>query len=183
MTKPIIVKCKYCGKEVEKDKAYNPKPKCYYCNENHYLSALEKQKQNKKHSFKSPEGSDRRNYTDTIQNLYIYYGWDKDKINWQTIMAQTNRLLKDNSKWTYDTILYILEYEQEILGLQLITKESNWSPLSLVDYHYIDAKKYWEECESIKQSIDGFDFEDKNIIITKTQNYKKKYKEIDLNGI
>lgn len=183
MAKLATVKCKYCGKEVERDNAYSPKKSVYYCNENHYLSALEKQKQNTKHSFKSPKGSDRRNYTDTIQNLYIYYGWDKSKINWQVIMAQTNKLLRDNPKWTYDTILYILEYEYEILGIQLITKESNWSPLTLVDYHYIDAKKYWEECESIKQSIENFDFENKDIIINKTQNYKKKYKEIDLNEI
>ena len=76
-----MAKCKYCGKEIDKESAYNPKKGFYYCNENHYLSHLEKQKNTSKHSYKSAEGTDRRDYSDYIQNIYIRYGWNKNKIN------------------------------------------------------------------------------------------------------
>lgn len=170
-------KCKYCKKEIEKAIAYNPNPREYYCNENHYLSLLEKKKQGK-HSYKSAEGTDRRDYSDYIQNLYIEYGWNKKNINWQILFSQTNTLLKNNPNWTYDTIKYILWYEKEILGLNLITKESNWSPLSLVDYHALDAELYWKETNEIENIVNNFDFEDKPITIKNKHNIKLKRKEL-----
>ena len=95
------VKCRYCKKEIDKDTAYNPVSGMYYCNENHYLSALEKKKNGNKHSYKSADGTDRRAFTDAIQDLYVnQYGWDKKKINWQILMSQCNSLLKNNPLWT-----------------------------------------------------------------------------------
>ena len=99
-----MAKCKYCGKAIDKESAYNPKKGFYYCKENRYLSHLEKQKNTSKHSYKSAEGTDRRDYSDYIQNLYIRYGWNKNKINWQIIFSQTNTLLKNNPNWSYETI-------------------------------------------------------------------------------
>lgn len=178
-----LVKCRYCKKEIEKDTAYNPVGSMYYCCENHYLSALEKKK-NTGHSYKSVEGSDRRAYTDKIQDLYVnMYGWDKKNIKWQFIMQQTSNLLKVNPSWTYDTILYILWYEQEILGLNLICKESNWSPLSLVDYYALEAEQYYNECVEIAKSVENYNF-DNEIIVAKSIHMKKeKYKPIDMESI
>ena len=80
------VKCKYCGKDIDREIAYSIKKGQYYCNENHYLSALEKKQNQTKHSYKSVEGSDRRAYTDAIQDLYVNrYGWNKNKIYCYTI--------------------------------------------------------------------------------------------------
>lgn len=168
--------CKYCSKEIDKEIAYSPKKGQYYCTENHYLSALEKKKNNTKHSYKSAEGTDRRAYSDAIQDLYVNkYGWDKKKINWQIIFSMTNNLLKNNPTWTYETILYIIWYMQEILGLNLICRESNWSPLSLVDYYALEAEQYYQECSEVEQSITDYNFEDKDIIIKGTKNKKIKY--------
>ena len=103
------VKCRYCKKEIPKESAYSIKAGQYYCNENHYLSAIEKQSNKTKHSYKSVEGSDRRAFTDAIQDLYVNrYGWNKQKINWQILMRQTTNLLNANPSWTYETILYII---------------------------------------------------------------------------
>lgn len=175
------VKCRYCKKEIDKENAYKPADLkgIYYCCENHYLSMIEKKKNTTKHSYKSIEGTGRRNYTDTLQDLYVnQYGWNKKKISWQIIMSQTNNLLKANPNWTYDTIIYIIWYMQEILGLNLICKESNWSPLSLVDYYALEAEQYYKECSEVEQSITDYDFEDKNIVIKGTKNKKIKYKPL-----
>ena len=157
-----IVKCKYCGKEIDRDIAYSIKKGQYYCSENHYLSALEKKKNQTKHSYKSAEGSDRRIYTDAIQDLYVNkYGWDKNKISWQILMNQTNNLLKANPSWTYETILYIIWYMQEILELNLINAESHWSPLSLVDFYASEEngeRKRDRIKEKIRESAFGFCF-------------------------
>lgn len=175
-----IVKCKYCTKEIEKETAYSPKKGQYYCNENHYLSALEKKKNNTNHSYKSAEGTDRRDFTDAIQKLYVNeYGWDKKKINWQILMSQCNKILKANPNWTYDTILYIIWYMQEILGLNLICRESNWSPLSLVDYYAIEAELYFNECSEVLKSVENYNFDDCNIVVKSSKDKKIKYKPME----
>lgn len=170
--------CKYCGKEVDKEIAYSPKRGQYYCSENHYLSALEKKQNNTKHSYKSVEGSDRRAYSDFIQDLYVNkYGWNKKKLNWQIIFSQTNNLLKANPNWTYETIEYIIWYMQEILGKNLICKESNWSPLSLVDYYALDAELYFNECQAVTKSANNYS--DDTITISKSKTKKIKYKPME----
>ena len=170
--------CRYCKKKINKDTAYSVIKGQYFCNETHYLSFLDKKQNKLKHSFKSAEGTERRNYSDTIQKLYVdMYGWNKKKINWQIIFSQTNNLLKANPNWTYDTILYIIWYMQEILGLNLICKESNWSPLSLVDYYALEAELYFNECQKVTESANNYT--DDVITITKTKNQKIKYKPME----
>lgn len=172
------VKCKHCGKLIDRESAYSIKKGQYYCNENHYLSALEKKKNTSKHSYKSVEGSDRRAYTDAIQDLYVNrYGWNKNKISWQILMNQTNNLLKANPSWTYETILYIIWYMQEILGLNLICSESHWSPLSLVDFYALEAELYYNECQKVSESADNYT--DDIITIVKSNNKKIKYKPME----
>lgn len=174
-----LVKCRYCKSEIDRDTAYNPISGMYYCNENHYLSALEKKKNTTKHSYKSAEGTDRREFTDTIQELYVtIYGWNKKNIKWQFLMSQCNNLLKSNPSWTYDTILYIVWYMQDILGLNLICKESNWSPLSLVDYYAQEAEQYYNECSEIAQSVENYDFDNCNIKAKSSKNKKIKYQPL-----
>ena len=169
-----ICTCKYCKNKIDKNTAYSVVKGQYYCNEEHYLSFLDKKNNNTKHSFKSPKGTERREYTDFILNLYKEQGFDKNFPRWQILMAQTNSLLKNNPNWTYETIKYILWYMKEILGIILITKESNWSPLSLVDYYALDAEIYYNECEKVSQSAENYS--DDTIVIVKSKDKKIKYK-------
>ena len=175
----ITVKCKYCKKEIDRDEAYSVTKGQYYCCENHYLSALEKKKNNGNHSYKSAEGTDRRAFTDALQDLYVnQYGWNKKKINWQIIMSQAKTILDNNPSWTYDTILYIIWYEQEILGLNLICEESHWSPLSLVEYYALEAEEYYNECSEVAKSVESYNFDDCNIVVKNQKNIKIKYKPL-----
>lgn len=179
------VQCRYCKKTIDKETAYKPvdSKSVYYCCENHYLSMLEKKKNNTKHSYKSAEGTDRRHYTDVLQDLYVnQYGWNKKRIQWQIIMSQTNNLLKSNPNWTYDTILYVIWYMQEILGMNLICAESNWSPLSLVDYYALDAEEYYNDCCTIAKSIENYNFDDEDIVVKSSKNQKIKYKLLSFEG-
>ena len=172
------VTCKYCGKKISKETAYSIKKGQYYCSENHYLSALEKKKNTNKHSYKSAEGTDRRDYSDFLQELYVNkYGWNKKNINWQIIFSNTNNLLKANPSWTYETIKYIIWYMQEIIGLNLICAESHYSPLSLVDYYALEAELYYNECQKVSSSADNYT--DDTITIVKSKNKKTKYKPIE----
>ena len=179
-----LVKCRYCKSEIDRDTAYNPISGMYYCNENHYLSALEKKKNTTKHSYKSAEGTDRRAFTDAIQDLYVnVYGWNKSKIRWQILMSQCSNLLKANSTWTYDTILYIIWYMQEILEMNLINKESNWSPLSLVDYYAQEAEQFYNECSAIQKSVENYNNEENQVIIKSNKSRKLKYKPISMEDL
>ena len=90
---------------------------------------------------------------------------------------QTNNLLKANPKWTYETILYIIWYMQEILELNLICQESHWSPLSLVDFYALDAELYYNECEKVSQSAENYS--DDTIVIVKSKDKKIKYKPME----
>ena len=178
------VKCRYCKKEIDKDTAYCPKSGMYYCNENHYLSSLEKKKNTTKHSYKSAEGTDRRAFTDAIQDLYVnVYGWNKKAIKWQILMSQANNLLKANPTWTYDTIIYVIWYMQEILEMNLINKESNWSPLSLVDYYAQEAEQFYNECTAIQKSVENYNNEENQVIIKSNKSKKLKYKPISMEDL
>ena len=175
------VKCRYCGKEIDKEIAYSEKKGQYYCDENHYLSALEKKKNHTNHSYKSAEGTDRRIYTDAIQKLYVEtYGWNKKAIKWQILMSQTTNLLKANPTWTYDTILYIIWYMQEILELNLISAESHYSPLSLVEFYALEAELYYNECQKVSNSADNYI--DDTITIVKSKDKKIKYKPMEFDN-
>lgn len=175
------VTCKYCGKKISKETAYSIKKGQYYCSENHYLSALEKRKTTSKHSYKSAEGTDRRDYSDFLQDLYVNkYGWNKKNINWQIIFSNTNNLLKANPSWTYETIKYIIWYMQEILGLNLICAESHYSPLSLVDYYALEAELYYNECQKVSNSANNYT--DDIITIVKSKDKKIKYKPMEFDN-
>ena len=174
--------CKYCKNKIDKNTAYSVAKGQYYCNEEHYLSFLDKKNNNTKHSFKSPKGTERREYTDFILNLYKEQGFDKSFPRWQILMAQTNSLLKNNPNWTFETIKYILWYMKEILGIILITKESNWSPLSLVDYYAQEAEQFYNECTAIQKSVENYN-EENQIIIKSNKSKKLKYKPINMEDL
>lgn len=170
--------CRYCRKKINKESAYSIVKGQYYCNEEHYLSHIDKKNNNTKHSFKSPKGTERRAYTDAILNLYLQQGFDKKFPRWQILMSQTSTILKNNPSWTYDTILYILWYEQEILGLNLICEESHWSPLSLIEYYALEAEEYYNECSEIAKSVENYNFDDCNIVVKSSKSNKIKYKPL-----
>ena len=67
---------------------------------------------------------------------------------------------------------------KDIEEVVLFDDKYNGSILNLIPFYYDKAKKYYNELESIKKSIDEFVFEDKEVVIKKSFSKKKKYKEL-----
>ena len=140
-------------------------------------------KRNKnKVKYEPQESTDRRDYTDYIQKIYLDNGYDKSEIPWALIGAQTKNILSEHEIWSYATLQYILYYMYEVLELNLFTEESNGSILSLLPFYGIEAEKYFNQTKEIEKSIDEFDFNDNEIVIKKSCGGKKK-KYIDLGSL
>ena len=182
-----VVKCKYCGKQIEKDNAYKIADRQYYCNKTCYddkqRSKIDNGKTNKI-KYKPQEGTERREFTDYIQMIYINSGWNKYSINWSMVCSQASNILNEHPKWTYDTLLYILQYMNEVLGLQLVTKESNYSPLSLAPFYETETEEYLIKTQDIEDKINSFDFNTEvKIVKNINRQYKNNYNKINIENI
>ena len=176
-----MAKCRCCGKEIDKETAYKVGKASYYCNEQCYSVTMAKRNKNKV-KYEPQESTDRRDYTDYIQKIYLDNGYDKSEIPWALIGAQTKNILSEHEIWSYATLQYILYYMYEVLELNLFTEESNGSILSLLPFYGIEAEKYFNQTKEIEKSIDEFDFTDNEIVIKKSCGGKKK-KYIDIGGL
>ena len=176
-----MAKCRCCGKEIEKETAYKVGKASYYCNEECYNVTMAKRNKNKV-KYEPKENTDRRDYTDYVQKIYLDNGYDKSEINWTLLMSQTKNILSEHEIWSYATLQYILYYMYEVLELNLFTEESNGSILSLLPFYGIEAEKYFNQTKEIEKSIDEFDFTDNEIVIKKNCGGKKK-KYIDIGSL
>ena len=174
-------KCRYCGKQLDKDTAYKVGKASYYCNEECYNKVMAKRNKAKA-KYELKENSDRLEYTDYIQRIYLENGYDKSEINWTLLMSQTKNILQEHEVWSYITLHYILYYMYEVLELNLFSEESNGSILSLLPFYGLEAEKYFNQTKEIEKSINEFDFTDNEIVIKKSCNGKKK-KYIDIGGL
>lgn len=177
-------KCKYCGSEIDKNTAYNPSPRMYYCSKEHFdereRKRLGENNKSNKIKYKPQENTNRREFTDYVQNIYVNrYGWNKNKINWTIICSNASNILKQHENWTYDTLTYILYYMNEILELDLICQESNYNPLSLLPFYAQEAEDYFNEMSAIDDIVSTFDNTNNEKIIEKNKS-KIKYKQIDM---
>ena len=87
-----MVKCRCCGKEIDKETAYKVGKASYYCNEQCYNVTMAKRNKNKV-KYEPKENTDRRDYTDYVQKIYLDNGYDKSEINWTLLMSQTKNIL------------------------------------------------------------------------------------------
>ena len=65
-----MAKCRCCGKEIDKETAYKVGKASYYCNEQCYSATMAKRNRNKV-KYEPKENTDRRDYTDYIQKIYL----------------------------------------------------------------------------------------------------------------
>ena len=176
-----MAKCRCCGKEIDKETAYKVGKASYYCNEQCYSATMAKRNRNKV-KYEPKENTDRRDYTDYVQKIYLDNGYDKSEIPWTLIGAQTKNILSEHEIWSYATLQYILYYMYEVLEINLFSEESNGSILSLLPFYGIEAEKYFNQTKEIEKSIDEFDFNDNEIVIKKSCGGKKK-KYIDIGSL
>lgn len=182
MPKKIIYHCRHCGKEIESDVAYKPNQssKMYYCDEDCYIASQAKNKE----KFKPTYGSEKRDLTDYIQLIYINSGFDKRTINWGMISKQIQNLLSNNPNWTYCTIQYILWYMNEVANMNLISEESHYNPLTLVEFYANEAENYYAEMSELDEYLSSFNFETETVKIKRNQNnFKHDSKFIDMSKV
>ena len=178
MAKPVMVKCRYCGKEILKDEAYHDEGSTmYYCSLLHLNSANQKRLKKEQKNYKSVKGTDRRLVTDYIQAMYRNQGIDDCRIPWDLIGAQMKNLLDEHKDWNYSTLYYVLWYMVEMLDMNLLNDKSH-TPLDLLPYYVIEAKEYWQQCQDINEKSNAFELSDKVILKATRQKPKSKYKKI-----
>jgi hypothetical protein len=181
MAKEPQVKCRQCGKMIDRSSAYKIGKSSYYCDEECHQAMEDKNKK----IFKPIKESPRRTYTDFIQSLYISHGIDKRELGssfWAVISKQTDALI-ENYGTKYSSIQYTLWYMIEILGKNLISDEYDGTILNLVGYYLDDAKKYYFQCQEIKKMVKEFEFDDNVIVIKKSGNVGNRYREIDISKL
>ena len=177
------VKCRYCKQEIDKETAYHPSGRLYFCNMEHYKKQCNKEKYKSPKTNRDGSTNERRALTDYIQDYYISQGYDKHDINWQLITAQIKNQI-DEYGFKYSGMLLTLKYMVEIKEMNLLDNKSN-SVVSLIPFEYNNAKNNWIETENIKKEVESFDFTDKEITVVKRidKNRKKLYNSIDLNTL
>lgn len=177
-------KCKFCGKELDKETAYKVGKVSYYCSEDCYNQKMNSRNKQKE-KYEPTEGSSRRDYTNFIQQIYLENGFDKSEINWTLLMSQTKNILSEHSNWTYTTLSYILGYMYKILELNLFTEESNGSILSLVPFYGLEAEDYYKQTVAVEEATSQFDFDSQQTktVHQKTPTVNRRKKPIDLNSI
>lgn len=173
--------CRCCGKEVDKNSAYKVGKGSYYCNYSCYDQKMV-QKNALKKKYKPKENTDRRDFTDYVQKIYLENGYDKSEINWTLIMANAKNILENHEVWSYATLQYILYYMYEIQEINLFSEESN-TILSLVPFYGLEAEQYFNETEELEKAIKNFELKSNVTKIKKKCCAKNKYKQIDLTNL
>ena len=181
--KTSTVKCRYCKQEIDKNTAYKPKDRLYFCSIEHYKAQCNKERYKAPKTNSDGSTNDRRALTDYIQDYYISQGYDKHDINWQLITAQIKNQI-DEYGFKYSGMLLTLKYMVDIKGMQLLNDRSN-SIVSLIPFEYNNAKNNYIETQRIKKEVEAFDFNDKEIIVKKSIDKPKKklYNSIDMNNL
>lgn len=166
------MKCKNCKREIINAPftkvLVGQKRKSSFCNEECYNQFISKD---------NTDNNPRRKLTDYIQELYVKNGYKKEYINWALISKQIKNIEKDlniNDNW----IRYCLWYLVEIKEQSLFDEKYDGSILNLVPYSYVEARKYWEDIQRIKNAFDKIDFEDNTIDFRKAKFSKLNKKNI-----
>lgn len=179
--------CRNCGKEIDRNNCYKFGKTSYYCNEDCYNEKFEKNKQKYKPVKEKPVGTPnpRRLFLDYIQEIYLDNGYDKRQINWETLTAQIKNMMAqtEHEVWKYEGMQYVLWYMYEIVNINLFAPESNGSIITLLPYYYQEAQDFFYKTEEIRELVDNFEFEDKEVVIKKSRTDKNRYKEINMEDL
>jgi hypothetical protein len=158
------MKCKLCGKEIEKGKEIKIMQKCYVHEEckNEYI-------------LKNKSNID----YDELKNYIYTVLFDKDAPTYVWIQIQQMYKNKDY-KFTYKGMLLTLKYYYEVLG-NYFNKSKG---IGIIPYKYDEAREYWIKMNKVKNKIKDFKSETKiNEIITSMNDDRKIYKDIDMKNL
>lgn len=144
------IKCRQCGKQVDKSLAVEIKPRQYVCSQqcaDDYRLAHEKQKSQDKPL------SDMRKLTDYVKSYATNTAWVK-------FGANVQRMCKDGM--TIAGIHYTLRYMREHETVQMYG-----DGLALVPYYYDQARNYYQWQQRMKQQVAGWVPSDDDAVIVR----------------
>lgn len=174
------VKCRFCGKEIDKSVAYSPSSRLYFCSEKCYTNYKNKQKYKPNKDSDNPTIKQRRQLTDYIQQLFLQNGYKDDgDVPWSMLMSQTKNMVDDGLK--YGGIYMTLKYMVEILDINVFDY-SQGSILNLVPFYYNECKDFNIQKQTINKEIseqldDFFDEPTKYITVNEKPKLSEKHKE------
>lgn len=144
------VKCRQCGKQVDKSSAIEIKPRQYVCSQqcaDDYRFAHEK------HNSQDKPLSDMRRLTNYVQSYAPNTAWVK-------FGANVQRMGKDGM--TIAGIHYTLRYMREHEQVQMYG-----DGLALVPYYYDQARNYYQWQQRMKQQVAGWVPADDDAVIVR----------------
>ena len=136
MAKPVLIKCRQCGKQVDKSTAIEVKTRIYVCSEqchNEWKFAHEQK------SKPVAEKSQMRQLTDYVQSYAPDTAWVK-------FGANVQRMCKDGM--TVAGIHYTLRYMREHEQMRL-----DGDGLGLVQWYYDAAKQFYQWQQRMKKQV------------------------------
>ena len=150
--KPMTkVKCKQCGKEIDKKKAICVDNRKYVCSE---ACQIEYQKA-KEEKEKPREKSDREKLLDYL-NIVL-----PQPVNWILVTAQIKAMMKTYSAMTYGGMLYTFWYVREV-------KNKDVTNVSICPYYYEEARAYYRSLQIIKRQIEEYEHDSGEQTIERT---------------
>lgn len=143
------VKCKSCGKQIDKKDAILVKPRCYVCSPE-CKAKLEQP---------APKLPPDENKARQALLDYIDQHASQD-VNWPMLAAQLKRMLMQYPKFTYGGIHYTLWYTTEMLDIPL-------NGIGLVPYYYDEARAYYQWQQSMRAVISSWKYNDQEQTISR----------------
>lgn len=150
-----IVKCRQCGKEIDKDNAVVIRPKMYACSEECKTAYVVAHSMEKPKPAINTPPAPMRQLTDYVQTYAPHTDWIR-------FGAQAKKLMADYGI-TPQGIQYTLWYIKYYLE-----KNIKGDGLSLVPFYYEEAKRHYLWKKQMKQNISEWEHKDKEVIVAKS---------------
>lgn len=152
------VTCRFCKNKIEKEHAYNPSSRVYYCSEECY------NKYEEEHKPKEKVKSDFVKLTDYVQELY------GNDCNFPWIMKQIKHY-KDENGFKDSGILLSLKYYVEVEGNNF---NRDFGLGQVLPKYYEIAKRHYVKTIEVKKQVEAMDFDDDVKIVRKASGCRKK---------
>lgn len=109
----LTMKCKVCNKEIGHGQRYKTETltSIYFCSKECYENYLAKPKAKSKINYKPKPGSQRRRFTDYLQD------WTDDKINWAMAMKQAKDIQQEY-KLDWNEMYLVCKYARVYEGVE-----------------------------------------------------------------
>ena len=148
MPKPILIKCRQCGKKIERDAAIELRKGWYVCSD----ACAEAWQAAHKSQPKQSEPDARKAMLDYIKSL------DPDA-NFPAIAVQLKRMIVEYGM-TYAGMRYALWYSINI-------KELPYKGIGILPYVYDESRRYWNWQQRMKQQVAGWKPADDDAVIVR----------------